>query len=450
MKSESPHVDSDKETRANFFRQSGWMMAANMVGGVFMAGAQFLLPNLTPGSDFSVAVTIFRIFVLVSLPAAAAQTLLAQQTAAAITEAAQKDVAATSRSVLRWTFLGWLALTVIVMAFQNEVAGFLQASNQGLVLGTMLLILGAAWWPLLLGLLQGRQMFFPFGWSTILNGLSRFATIAIGVKVFQIGATGATWGAFAGFAVAIFVAAWPARVVLRPGGGKADLTGFVKKTGLLMAAACTTTFMINVDMPLVLGHFPKEIAQFYAGAETIGIAVVILCVPVAAVMFPKIVRGRATATTSNALNLALTGTMLIAGATALFCTFFPDIPLRILYFKRPEMVQAAPLIRWFMWAMVPVTIYNVLVNNLIARERYAIVPWAAILPIGYAVTLYLFLERTHLPPFATFQRVIQILLFFSTTLMLISIYYSRHDLSPAASSLGGDGDHSQPTGARPS
>ena len=75
--------------------------------------------------------------------------------------------------------------------------------------------------------------------------------------------------------------------------------------------------------------------------------------------------------------------------------------------------------------MVPVTLYNVLINNLIARERWAIIPWCAILPIAYAVTLYLFLEHSHLPPFAAVKRVIQILMAYSTTLMLISVYYSR-------------------------
>ena len=84
MKSESPHADSYKETKASFFRQSGWMMAANVLSGVFMAGSQFMLPYLTPKSDFSVALTILRIFILVSFPAAAIQVVQAQQKAEAI------------------------------------------------------------------------------------------------------------------------------------------------------------------------------------------------------------------------------------------------------------------------------------------------------------------------------------------------------------------------------
>jgi O-antigen/teichoic acid export membrane protein len=430
MKSESPHpasagqaVDSYKETKASFFRQSGWMMAANMICGVFMAGAAiFAIKGLTPKTDYPVFATILRAFVLTSIPAAAMQTLLAQQIAAAITEEARRDASATARGVLQITIGFWVILLLVALVFRQRIMVWLQASDPAIFWAAMLLILGSLLWPLFLGFLQGQQSFFAFGWSTILNGFGRFACIFIGVKAFQISANGATYGALAGFLVAVIVAIWPARLVFAPKPGKFDRTQFLKRAGLLAAGAGSTIFLINVDLLFVQGYFPSEVSGFYAAAETIGIAIVTLCVPVAAVMFPKIVRSRATASSSDALNLALTGTILIGGAAAVFCSIWPWIPLRIL---APNYMESAPLLPWFMWAMVPVTLYNVLINNLIARERWAIIPWCAILPIAYAVTLYLFLERSHLPPFAAFKRVIQILMAYSTTLLLISVFYSR-------------------------
>lgn len=437
------------DTKANFFRQSGWMMAANMTCGVFMAAAQFSLPSLTPGSDFSVALTILRIFVLVSLPAAALQTLLAQQMAAAVREEQRRDMSATARGVLKLTLIFWVALLTIAAVFRNQIANLLQASSVNLIWGMMLLILGSLTLPIFLGLLQGLQHFMAFGWATILNGVGRFVAILIGIKLFRIGATGATLAAFAGFVAGSVVAVWPARLAFRAPRGKFEHSKFFKRLGLLTVGAGSTLFMTNIDMPLIQAHFPKEVSTFYGGAETIAIAVVILCVPVAAVMFPKIVRSRATATNSDALALAVKGTALIAGLTALACTFLPELPLRILYFNKPEMAQSAPLMPWFMWAMVPITIYNVLVNNLIARERYAIIPWAAILPIGYAVTLYLFLQSSHQPPFPTFKRVIQILLFFSSAMMVVAIYFSRRAALEEVSSAGGAGNRSRPEDAKP-
>src|SRR5215213_9416231 len=107
------------ESRANFFRQSSWMMAANVICGVFMAAAQFTLPNLTPSSDFSVALTILRIFILVSLPAAAIQVVLAQQAAAAVTDEARRDVSATARGVLKLVLIFWVVLFAMAAAFRG-------------------------------------------------------------------------------------------------------------------------------------------------------------------------------------------------------------------------------------------------------------------------------------------------------------------------------------------
>src|SRR4051812_3968102 len=97
-------ADSNK----NFFRQSGWMMASNLACGLFMALAAFSAANVTPRTDYSVFVTILRLFVIVTLPAAGIQTLLAHQTAAAITEESQRNLAATARGILKLILAFWL------------------------------------------------------------------------------------------------------------------------------------------------------------------------------------------------------------------------------------------------------------------------------------------------------------------------------------------------------
>jgi O-antigen/teichoic acid export membrane protein len=432
------------DTNKNFFRQSGWMMASNLACGVFMAGANFASANITPLTDYSIFITILRIFVLVTLPAAGIQTLLAQQTAAAVTDQSKRDLAATARGLLAFTLIFWVILVVGAAIFRQQIANVLQASSPNIIWAILALILAGYLFPLFLGLMQGVQNFLVFGWATILNGVGRFAAIAVGIKALNIQATGATLGACGGFVAGVLTALWPSRIIFRGAGGHFDKAAFFKKVFLLTAGAGSTLFIMNVAMPLIQSHFDKQFSQVYGGAETIGFAIVILCVPVAAVMFPKIVRSRATASSSNALYLAVVGTAIIGGLSAIFCSLFPQLPLRILFPKRPDMIAAAPLIPWLMWAMVPLTMYNVLVNNLIARERYGIVPFAAILPIVYSVTLYFFLERNTLPPMDAFKRVVQILMAFSSALLAASVYFSlRASAADAAAS------RSPATAARP-
>jgi len=118
-------------------------------------------------------------------------------------------------------------------------------------------------------------------------------------------------------------------------------------------------------------------------------------------MFPKIVQSAARAERTDVLAQALGATALLAGAAALFCTFFAEVPLTLVQGRK--YLAAAPLVPWFTWCMLPLTVSNVLVGNLLARQRYAVVPWLVIVACGYALTLWL--EPFH----SSHLRVIQTL-----------------------------------------
>ena len=48
---------------------------------------------------------------------------------------------------------------------------------------------------------------------------------------------------------------------------------------------------------------------------------------------------------------------------------------------------AASVLPWYAWAMVPLALANVLVNNLLARSQFRIVPALAVLAAAYGVAL---------------------------------------------------------------
>ena len=104
-------------------------------------------------------------------------------------------------------------------------------------------------------------------------------------------------------------------------------------------------------------------------------------------MFPKLVRSAATAQKTDVLKQVLGITLLLGGLAALGCTIMPSLPLRLIYKK--EIVDiATPLVPWFGWCMLPLTLSNVLINSLMARGRFAAVPWLVLVAIGYGVSLY--------------------------------------------------------------
>jgi O-antigen/teichoic acid export membrane protein len=111
-------------------------------------------------------------------------------------------------------------------------------------------------------------------------------------------------------------------------------------------------------------------------------------VPMTSVMFPKVVRSAARSEETKVMWQAMAATALLGGAAALGCTLLPWLPLRIVY--DPSFLVVAPLVPWFTWCMLPLSVANLLISNLLARERYRVVPWLIVVAAGYGTALSVF------------------------------------------------------------
>jgi O-antigen/teichoic acid export membrane protein len=117
----------------------------------------------------------------------------------------------------------------------------------------------------------------------------------------------------------------------------------------------------------------------------IGRALVFLTQPLVMVMFPKLARAAATGEKSNALALTIGTTLFFCSSAALAATILPWLPLRIMY--PPDYLVAAPLVRWFGWCFLPLALSQVMINSLMARARFAAVPWLVAVAVAYGFAL---------------------------------------------------------------
>ena len=147
-------------------------------------------------------------------------------------------------------------------------------------------------------------------------------------------------------------------------------------------------------------------------AGTLARATTWLVGPLAAVMFPKIVHAKAKAEDSNLMNVVLLGTLILSvgGALALsiVCWWVP-LFLKIMYHQMSvEVGELLPV----SWAVAkPLSLANVLVNNLLARSLFKVVPALCVL-----VPLYIFaLTQFHADP----KEIIKTLGVFNTLLFII-------------------------------
>ena len=111
---------SNATSKSTFFRQSAWMVIATVGGGVFMSAVHTVASKMEK-EEYGVFFALLRSLLLVGIPAGGLQTILAQQTAGAITDAQLRQLSATVRWVFRWVFIAWLACGVVLIFVQSHI-----------------------------------------------------------------------------------------------------------------------------------------------------------------------------------------------------------------------------------------------------------------------------------------------------------------------------------------
>jgi O-antigen/teichoic acid export membrane protein len=189
-------------------------------------------------------------------------------------------------------------------------------------------------------------------------------------------------------------------------------TAWLRRIIPLTLGLATFTYAFTQDMLVVQRYFTNT--DGYGAARTVGAALVFLTTPLGAVLFPKVVRSHALSEKTTVLGQALGATGIIGVCAALACTAFPELPLRIL--SKERFIASAPLVPWFAWCMLPLAVANVLINNLLARERFAAVPWLIAVAAGYGICL----RYKHDSPLA----VIQTLGIFGMLLVIVCVVFT--------------------------
>ncbi|MBI3412282.1 MAG: hypothetical protein HY040_28520, partial [Planctomycetes bacterium] len=321
----------------------------------------------------------------------------------------------------------WLGMAAGAVVIRKDLIGLWKISNPASLWVTVLLALVSMWLPIMMGLLQGRQNFLWLGWVAILNGMGRFVSLAVIVLALGGYAAGAMTGALIGAVVAMFVAGWQTRDVWFGEGARFEWRAWLARVVPLTLGLGASQFMLSADMIIVQSVFDKETTGFYGAAGMIGRALVTFTTPMMAVMFPKVAQSAARAEKTNVLTQALGATALLGGLAALGCTLLPELPLRLVY--PAKYLFIAPLVPWFAWCMLPLTLANVLISSLLARRRYEAVPWLVLVAAGYGLAL-LFLSPHFLEVSRTagqtraFQLVVQTLGTFGLLLLSVAAWFT--------------------------
>ena len=401
--------------RAAFFRQSGWLMIANIAGGVLMWAVHFLARAIRK-DEYGLFITLLSAVMLV--PAIPLQMVFAQQTAKALATGRERELAGLTRMICFGLLGVWAILCVVVFIFQSAILKFWGVNDPVTLWITMPILLLTVWAPVFMGMLQGEQNFLWLGWSMISGGVGRLALAAFAVLVLHAGAVGMMVGVLAGIFASLAIGVWQTHKIWRLAPLAFDWASVLKQVIPLLFGFLFVQFLFSGDTLFVKHYFTGAATGAYGSAGTLSRALIWLVGPLATVMFPRIVHSSAKSEKTNLMGMVLIGTAILAIGGAAGLAVLGRWVVALVF--GPGFVEVAgQVLPWYAEAMVPLALANVLVNNLLARSQFAVVPFIFLLAVGYAATMVYVNHITN-----SLVAVLQIVGGFNFLLLLVCAWFT--------------------------
>ncbi|MDZ4200326.1 MAG: oligosaccharide flippase family protein, partial [Kiritimatiellia bacterium] len=326
-------------------------------------------------ADYGTLVTLLGILVLMTLPVNALQLALAHH----VTAATASDGPGAARRLFRATQPGFLwigiGMSLGVWAISGPLGNFLKIDD-----GILLLLLATmAVWNLLLGqirgVLQGVQRFIAVGTVLLFDGLLKIAAAALLMIVLL-----PLRGAWAANVVSAAIAWIIGLALIRRALPRADPAPSqpARPLGPLFRYALPVFLSLlgfsvlgYLDVFMAKHLFEEHEAGLYAAAAIVGKTFLFIPDAIALTLFSKASEKYAKSRNSRALllkALILTGALLTP--SLLVCALLPETIVHILF--GVDFLDAAPLVRWFGFAMIPFVFLSVVVHYSLAQHRYRI------------------------------------------------------------------------------
>jgi O-antigen/teichoic acid export membrane protein len=368
---------------AAFFRQSGWLMIASIGGGGLFYLVHLLSKKISVAEYGAFGVMLAVAMCVPNMPL---QMVFAQQTARALATGRERALA----GMIRLAWLGTLGLALLLAAgallWRTQILAAWKLPGAAGLWITLAVVLFSFWLPMFSGVMQGQQNFFWLGWVNILNAVVRLTVAAVLVLFFAGGSTQMIAGVSLGLAVAVGIGIWQTRGLWCLSRESFNVRELLSQIVPLMLGFGAVQFLFSADTMFVKAYFTGDESGFYVSAGTLSRALLWLVLPLATVMFPKIVHSAARSEKSNLLGLVLLGTGILAAGGALGLTILGPWIIKFA-FKDSYVRVAAAVLPWYAWAMVPLSLANALVNNLLARSQFRIVPVLVVLAAAYGFAL---------------------------------------------------------------
>jgi O-antigen/teichoic acid export membrane protein len=381
----------DHKPHAAFFRQSGWLMIANIVGGFATLCVHPLSKKMAPAEYSAFGVLLMMTACLPTIPF---QMVFAQQTAQKLAMERPRQLAGLIRIGWLGTFIVWAVAATIIFLHRNDIAKSWSLPSVTPLLITLPVLLGSIWMPMFFGGVQGRQDFFWLGWAQLLSGVGRLAFAALFVIAFHAGAAGMMAGALIGLGLGAVIGIWRTRDLWSARAEPFEWTPLLRQVAPLLLGFGAFQFLFASDTMFTSTHFSGDTMKPYIEAGTLSRGLLWIVLPMATVMFPKLVHAHTKSEKTNLFSIVILGTAIMGICGLIGLWVFGPIAIKIVY-SSTDVPAAMALIPWYAAAMVPLAMSMVMVNDLMARSKFQVVPFMVALALADGFAMPYVLSHYH-------------------------------------------------------
>jgi O-antigen/teichoic acid export membrane protein len=220
------------------------------------------------------------------------------------------------------------------------------------------------------------------------NSLGRLMASTFAVLVVGSYAAGMLFGVLFGLFVGLVIALIQTRSFWMAPRAAFRWTTLTRQVVPLLLGFIGFQVLFTVDTMFVKAYFPQEQAGYYVSAGTLARAVMWLVLPLASVMFPKLIHSAVKAQKTNLSSIVMAGTAVLAGIGALCLALLGPLLIRLVY-KESYLDVATSLLPWYGSVMVPLAVGNVMLNELLAKPapKFALGISVLTLAVGYIIAL---------------------------------------------------------------
>ena len=233
------------------------------------------------------------------------------------------------------------------------------------------------------------------------NGIGRLVFAGLAVMVVSASslasrsvhayATGMMVGVLAGMLVSAGIAAWYTRDLWLATAEKSDLAALLRQIVPLFLGFLGFQILFTADTLFVKTYFSKinpSLPDYYVSAGTLSRALMWLVLPLAAVMFPRLVHSAAKSQKTGLMGPVLLGTLVLSVGGGLGLVVLGPWVVPWIY-QKSSPADIVSLLPWYVSAMVPLALANVLLNDLFARPSSKFIPASVVfaLALGYLFAL---------------------------------------------------------------